>query len=102
MYEGDPLIVVERLFRVDELAASVHSQLVDFWLEADRESVEYSLELVKGKSRTHSVSWATVDERGLSPENLKTVLTFFLGRVELAIVAVPSSWPGSTCSLTIE
>lgn len=47
LYEGDPLMTVERLFPVDEIFESAQLQPADFWPETDRGSVEWFLELVR-------------------------------------------------------
>jgi hypothetical protein len=47
VYQGDPLLSVEKLFPVEELFESVRQSAEDIWLEQDKESVQWFLELMQ-------------------------------------------------------
>ena len=51
VYKGDPLLIVEKLFPVDDLSQILGQSNDDRWLERELESVEWFRELIASSLR---------------------------------------------------
>lgn len=63
VYEGDPLLNVEKLFPLDELVQALGNREYDQWSEQERESVQWLLELVQQRN-------SQAPEQELAPDEL--------------------------------
>ena len=72
VYEGDPLLTLERLFPVDELVEALRNRDEEQWLEQERESVQWFLELM-GERNNREREQGSRDAQPLVEEEIEGI-----------------------------